>query len=215
MRFVTLMCGLALMSGLGCAPEITQVKPAHVARDEMVFVEGKHMSDRIVVTVGGGPIPTSELKILQKKDKIGRFSFRMPFNDVAGRALAAGPIEVTVKIGGTTQSVVVNLSDKEVEPAQPRVVQGPSELTEGPVLRVRADRLRWPVRLKIEPIFPHGEPRVLDYSQLRFATAQELLLPLAGNPLQLSSFRVYLQNSVRYGGTWSEPATAVYKPQGH
>ena len=38
-----------MMSLLGCAPEITQVKPSHVARDGLVYVEGKNMDSSISV----------------------------------------------------------------------------------------------------------------------------------------------------------------------
>jgi hypothetical protein len=209
-----LAIGAALLAMVaGCAPEITRVAPTRVAPDAVVVVEGKRMSDKIAVSIAGGPIPVSGLELTQKKDKVGRFSFRMPVSDAAGSPLGPGSYEASIRVGGTTKRVQIDMTDR-ASPPQPRAAQVAARLTpegEG-TLTIGGTTLRWPLKVRVVPIVPHGDEFGFALEELKYKDDDRIDILLPYGMLQLSSYRVYIQNSSRYGGKWSEPAVAVYKP---
>lgn len=202
-----------LLLAAGCAPEITRITPTQVRPDDVIVVEGRRMNETISVWVAGGAIPTSELEITQKKDKHGKFAFRMPTHDVDGNPLKPATHEATIRVGGTTKQVEIKITS-ETSPPPPSASQVTAALTaEGSgLLRMKGTQLRWPLRLRLEPIVPHGEEFGFTLNELRYDSTRMIDIPLPYGTLQLSSYRVTLQNSKRYGGQWSRPAVAVYKP---
>jgi hypothetical protein len=196
-----------------CGPEITNISPTRIRSDGVVVVEGKGISDRISVSIAGGPIPVSDVEIIDGKENIGRFSFRMPSHDVKGWPLSPGAYQATIAIGGTTERRQLELTarDPAPRPAASQVSAVVTPAGEG-ALEIEARELRWPLKIRVVPIVPHGPELAFSKDAPSFETTGHFVIPLPPGAIQLSSYRVYFQNSTRYGGQWSEPAVAVYKP---
>ena len=112
---------LLVVLAFGCAPEIQAISPVVVAYDQVIVVQGKHMDEKISVSVAGVEVPHSDLQITDKKDKIGHFQFRMPFADRAGKPLSRGAVPVAVRVGSASKVFEVDLADTSVPPPAPVV----------------------------------------------------------------------------------------------
>ncbi len=179
-----------LVLAAGCGPEITNISPIRVRSDGVVVVEGRGIRDRIAVSIAGGPIPVSEVETLDGEDNIGRFSFRMPSHDLNGWPLSPGAYQATIAIGGKTERRQLELTarDPPPRPAASQVSAAVTPAGEGS-LQIEARELRWPLKIRVVPIVPHGPELAFSKDASSFETTGRFVIPLppwGAPPLQLS-----------------------------
>lgn len=197
----------------GCGPEILKISPEVVARDGLVTVEGKRMGGAVTVTVAGGRIPTSNLTIENEKEGSGSFEFRIPFADEKNAPLANGPLDVDLNVGGTAKRVRLTLEGETKSPEARLTQSGARGSTfASPEIICHSEHLRFPLTVEVQPIIPDGAAFTVSYPDLCYNENSELSIALPQGVYELSSYRVRVRNSLRYGGAWGPQATVVFRP---
>jgi len=210
------------MLAFGCAPEIQSINPVVVACDQIIAVQGKHMDEKISVSVAGVEVPHSGLEITDKEEKVGYFQFRMPFADRTGKPLSRGAVPVAVRVGSASKVFEVDLDNTSVPPPVPAVAQK-KRSPRGVLPRLILDlyKVRRPIQARLIPIVPDGPPILLSDAALRSGLPEDpmlidlrersqLLIHLPADTLENTSFKLQIGNSPYYGGKWSEPTTMVF-----